>query len=276
MSDTHPAQAGEVMQIPFDLWRGWVFGETGSLWRKPENTNTTSWTTFIRCLLPHQEALSDSGAVNAPALFLGAAAIPACIFTYINHPGACDTENEVDHRFPQLEEKNKLDSDYLKQWSPTAAGCSGPHKHLQRGSKWSLATSLSPCADQTRICHLTKMWAAPPHGRFAFLIPAALMQHLGGWYFSLEIISSIRATHEKLSLPYSPARKKQKHLTKKSWVTPKGKIEELKKNMWREWRDDKINWPCFWICHRNKKYASTSTAENLRGCWNSGKTKRTQ
>lgn len=119
MSDTHPARAGEVMQIPSDLWRGWVFGETGSLWGKPENTNTTLCTTLICCLLPHQEALSDSGAVNASALFLDGAATPACIFTYINYPGACDMENEADHRFPQLEEKNKLDCDYFKRWSPT-------------------------------------------------------------------------------------------------------------------------------------------------------------
>lgn len=38
MSDTHTAQAGEVTQIPSDLWRGWVFGETGSLWEKPEKS----------------------------------------------------------------------------------------------------------------------------------------------------------------------------------------------------------------------------------------------
>jgi len=31
MSDTRTAEAGEVMQIPSDLWREGVFGETGSL-----------------------------------------------------------------------------------------------------------------------------------------------------------------------------------------------------------------------------------------------------
>lgn len=39
MSDTRTARAAKVMQIPSDFWRGWVFGETGSLWGKPEKTN---------------------------------------------------------------------------------------------------------------------------------------------------------------------------------------------------------------------------------------------
>jgi len=49
---------------------------------------TTLWTTLLPCLLPHWEALPDSGAVNASALFLDPVSVPACIFSYINYPNA--------------------------------------------------------------------------------------------------------------------------------------------------------------------------------------------
>lgn len=85
MSDTRTARAAEVMQIPSDFWRGWVFGETGSLWGKPEKTNHR-FVNQSSLPLPHWEAVPDSGAVNAAALFLDPVSVPACIFSYINYP----------------------------------------------------------------------------------------------------------------------------------------------------------------------------------------------
>lgn len=86
LTDTRTARAGKAMQIPSDFWRGWVFGEIGSVWGKPEKTNQHFVNHSHHCLLPHWEAVPDSGAVNASALFLDPVSAPACIFSYINYP----------------------------------------------------------------------------------------------------------------------------------------------------------------------------------------------
>lgn len=86
MSDTCTAQAGEVMHIPTDSQGGRVFGETGSLQGSQKKQTTSSRTALICCLLPCWEALPDSGAVNASALFLHPVSTPDCIFSYISYP----------------------------------------------------------------------------------------------------------------------------------------------------------------------------------------------
>lgn len=95
MSDTCTTQAGEVMQIPSNLWRGWVFRETGSLWGKPEKNKPPLHELLIHSLSPHCEALPDLGAVNAFDLFLDPASVPAYIFSYINYPNVLPMSNVV-------------------------------------------------------------------------------------------------------------------------------------------------------------------------------------
>lgn len=51
-----------------------------------QKQTTVLWTTLIHCLLPHWEALPDSAAVNASALFLDPVSILDFIFSYINYP----------------------------------------------------------------------------------------------------------------------------------------------------------------------------------------------
>lgn len=90
LTDTRTARAGKVMQIPSDFWTGWMFGETVSLnshlrcfLGEPGKTTHHFVNHRHHCLLPHWEAVPNSGAA---ALFLDPVSVPACIFSYINYP----------------------------------------------------------------------------------------------------------------------------------------------------------------------------------------------
>lgn len=135
LSDTPTARAGKIMQTPSDFWKGWVSGETGSVWGKPEKTNRCSVNHSHHCLLPHWEAVPDSGAVNASALFLDPVSVPACIFSCINYPSVWPRSlwyRKWSRAQIFLTKRTNSTPTIFKVLVPNDLDCSGPYKYLQR------------------------------------------------------------------------------------------------------------------------------------------------